>query len=52
MPLHGVSLGVDGGDAVLTLEVGASVISFSLSKRSMTEIGQTIFELTNPGAPG
>lgn len=52
LPLHGVSLGVDGGDAVLTLEVGASVLSFSVSKHSMAEIGQTIFDLTSPGAPG
>jgi hypothetical protein len=52
LPLHGVSLGVDGGDAVLTLEAGASVLSFSLSKRSMAEMGQTIFDLTSPGAPG
>lgn len=52
MPLPGVSLGVDGGDAVLTVEVGASVLSFSLSKRSMAEIGQTIFDLTRPGAAG
>lgn len=49
LPLHGVSLGVDGGSAVLTVEVGASVLSFSLSKHSMAEIGETIFDLTKSG---
>ena len=39
LPLHGVSLGV------LTIEVGATVLSFSLSRGSMAEIGRAILEL-------
>src|SRR5262245_43389189 len=47
LPLHGVSLGVvDEEESVLTLEVGATILSFSLSQGSMAEIGRAIRELT------
>lgn len=46
LPLHGVSLGIDEDEGVLTLEVGATVLSFSLSQGSMVEIGRAIRELT------
>jgi hypothetical protein len=46
LPLHGVSLGVDDAEGVLTLEVGATILSFSLSQGSMAEIGRAIRELT------
>jgi hypothetical protein len=46
VPLHGVSLGVDDDKAVLTVEVGASILSFSLSAGSMAEIGRTAVALT------
>jgi hypothetical protein len=46
LPLHGVSVGVDDEASVLTLEVGATVLSFSLSQGSMAEIGRAIRELT------
>jgi hypothetical protein len=46
LPLHGVSLGIDDQEGVLTLEVGATVLSFSLSQGSMAEIGRAIRELT------
>lgn len=42
LPLHGVSIGLDEDQGVLTLEVGATVLSFSLSRGSMAEIGRTI----------
>jgi len=41
LPLHGVSLGLDENEGVLTIEAGATVLSFSLSRGSMTEIGRT-----------
>ena len=50
VPLHGVSLGVDDDKAVLTVEVGASILSFSLSAGSMAEIGRTAVALTGPPA--
>jgi hypothetical protein len=47
LPLHGVSLGVEENDrGVLTLEVGATVLSFSLPRHSMAEMGRTILNLT------
>ena len=46
MPLHSVTLGIDDHEGVLTVEVGATVLSFSLSPGSMAEIGRTIRELT------
>lgn len=46
LPLHGVSLGIDDDEGVLTVEVGATVLSFSLSPGSMVEIGRAIRELT------
>lgn len=46
LPLHGVSLGIDDAEGVLTLEVGATVLSFSLSPASMVEIGRAIRKLT------
>ncbi len=46
MPLHGVSLGVDDDKAILTVEVGASILSFALSAASMAEIGRTALALT------
>jgi hypothetical protein len=43
MPLHGVSLGVeDNGQAVLTVETGATVLSFSLPQESAAEIGRLL----------
>lgn len=46
LPLHGVSLGIDEDDqGVLTLEVGATILSFSLSRHSLTEIGRAIAEV-------
>jgi len=45
LPLHGVSLGLEQNQGVLTIEVGATVLSFSLSRGSMAEIGRTILEL-------
>ena len=47
LPLHGVSLGIEENDrGVLTLEVGATVLSFSLPRHSMAEMGRTILNLT------
>jgi hypothetical protein len=47
LPLHGVSLGVEENDrGVLTLEVGATILSFSLPRHSMAEMGRTILDLT------
>jgi hypothetical protein len=46
LPLHGVSLGVDGKESVLTIEVGATVLSFALTADSLAEIGRTILSLT------
>ena len=46
LPLHGMSLGVDGTESVLTLEVGATVLSFVLTADSLAEIGWTILSLT------
>ena len=51
LPLHGVSLGLDENEGVLTVEVGATVLSFSLSRGSMAEIGRAIVELQSQGAP-
>ena len=48
LPLHGVSLGVEGSESVLTVEVGAAVLSFSLTANSLAEIGRTILGLTSP----
>ena len=45
LPLHGVSLGLEQNEGVLTIEVGATVLSFSLSRGSMAEIGRTILQL-------
>ena len=45
LPLHGVSLGLEENEGVLTIEVGATVLSFSLSRGSMAEIGRAILEL-------
>ena len=45
LPLHGVTLGLDENQGVLTVEVGATVLSFSLSRGSMAEIGRTILDL-------
>lgn len=47
LPLHGVSLGMESEErGVLTIEVGAAVLSFSLPRASMVEIGRTILEMT------
>lgn len=47
LPLHGVSLGIEAGDkGILTVEVGAAVLSFSLPRDSMAEIGRTILGMT------
>ena len=48
LPLHGVSLGLDENEGVLTVEVGATVLSFSLSRGSMAEIGRAIVDLQAP----
>lgn len=48
VPLHGVSAWVDDDKAVLTLEVGASILSFSLSSGCLAEIGRTALVLTAP----
>ena len=45
LPLHGVSLGLEQNEGVLTIEVGATVLSLSLSRGSLAEIGRTILEL-------
>lgn len=45
LPLHGVSLGLDQDEGILTVEVGATVLSFSLSRGSMAEIGRSIMAL-------
>lgn len=51
LPLHGVSLGVEENDrGVLTLEVGATILSFSLPRSSMAEMGRTILDLTRVSA--
>lgn len=51
LPLHGVSLGIEENDrGVLTLEVGATILSFSLPRSSMAEMGQTILDLTRVSA--
>jgi hypothetical protein len=50
LPLHGVSLGLYEDEGVLTVEVGATVLSFSLSRGSMAEIGRAIVELQGQGA--
>ena len=50
LPLHGVSLGVDEEDrSILTLEVGATILSFSLSRHSLAEIGRAIVEAGTTG---
>lgn len=47
LPLHGVSLGMESDDkGILTVEVGAAVLSFSLPRDSMVEIGRTILGMT------
>ncbi|HEY2875908.1 MAG TPA: hypothetical protein VGJ56_28590 [Reyranella sp.] len=52
LPLHGVSVGGDGRESVLTVEVGATVLSFTLTVDSLAEIGRTILSLTaTPIAP-
>ena len=50
LPLHGVSLGLDENEGVLTVEVGATILSFSLSPGSMAEIGRTILQLGEQAA--
>jgi len=50
LPLHGVSLGVDDNQAVMTVEVGASILSFSLTAGSMKEIANTMLTMTASGA--
>jgi hypothetical protein len=47
LPLHGVSIGLENDkDGVLTVEIGAAVLSFSLSRHSMAEIGRAILTLS------
>ncbi len=48
LPLHGVSIGVDDNQAVITIEVGASVLSFSLTPGCMAEVAQIMLTLTAP----
>ncbi len=53
LPLHGVSLGMETDEkGVLTVEVGAAVLSFSLPRESMTEIGRTILAMTDARPAG
>lgn len=53
LPLHGVSLGIGPDDkGVLTVEVGAAVLSFSLPRESMAEIGRTILGMTEARPAG
>lgn len=53
LPLHGVSLGMESDDkGVLTVEVGAAVLSFSLPRDSMAEIGRTILGMTETRPAG
>ncbi len=49
LPMHGATISVDEDTAVLTIEVGAAVLSFSLTPACMAEIGRTIMTLTAPG---
>jgi hypothetical protein len=51
LPMHGATISVDEDTAVLTIEVGAAVLSFSLTPACMAEIGRTIMTLTAPGQP-
>ncbi len=51
LPMHGATISVDEDTAVLTVEVGAAVLSFSLTPGCMAEIGRTIMTLTAPGRP-
>src|SRR5262249_12958428 len=51
LPMHGATISVDEDTAVLTIEVGAAVLSFSLTPGCMAEIGRTIMTLTAPGQP-
>jgi len=51
LPLHGVSLGIEQNEGVLTVEIGAAILSFSLSKGSMAEIGRSILTLTASHPP-
>ena len=47
LPLHGVSLGVEENDrGVLAEEVAAAILSFSLPRSSMMEMGRTILGMT------
>jgi hypothetical protein len=53
LPLHGVSLGVENEtQGVLTIEVGAAILSFSLPRSSLAEMGRTILTLTGASAVG
>ncbi len=53
LPLHGVSLGMESDDkGVLTVEVGAAVLSFSLPRDSMAEIGRTLLGMTDARRAG
>ena len=53
LPLHGVSLGMETDEkGVLTVEVGAAVLSFSLPRDSMAEIGRTILGMTEARPAG
>src|SRR5215475_916059 len=47
LPLHGVSLGLDRDEGILTVEVGATVLSFSLSRGNMAEIGRSIVAMAS-----
>ena len=51
LPLHGVSLGLDEDEkSVLTVEIGAAVLSFSLPCASMAKIGRTNLGMTEERA--
>lgn len=45
LPLHGASVGIDGGRGVLTVEIGAAVLAFSLPRASLAELGRAIAAL-------
>ncbi|MBS0220940.1 MAG: hypothetical protein JSR91_09380 [Proteobacteria bacterium] len=47
LPLHGLSLGMEGKESVLTIEVGATVLSFAITANCLAEIDHTILTLTS-----
>lgn len=53
LPLHGASIGIEeNGEGVLTVELGATVLSFSMPRSSMEEIGRTMMTMSAPEERG